>query len=90
LDSLLIVDVQNRPEWCPIPAYMSLTEGNTLILVDPRTIAIGDTISACTRFGFPRRYQLIAEAVYSDPSRCPDGFHAKPLEPNMEIVRRVK
>ena len=90
LDSLLIVDVQNRPEWCPLPPYLSLNDGNTFILVDPRTIAVGDTISACARFGSPRRYVLISEALYSNPSRCPDGSDRKPLEPNMKILRREK
>ena len=89
LDSLLIVDVQNRPEWCPIPAYLSVSAFNTFILVDPRTIAIGDTISACARFGSPRHYVLISEAAYADPKRCPDSAgDRKPLEPNMKIVRR--
>jgi hypothetical protein len=90
LDSLLIIDVESRPEWCPLPSYYSGLAGNTYILADPRTVAIGDTVSVCWVSYALREYRFVAEAWYSNPTRCPyDRNQRQRSEPNMMLVRRM-
>ena len=90
LDSLLIVDVENRPEWCPLPSYYSGLAGNTWILADPRSVAIGDTVSVCWVSYALREYRFVAEAWYSDPERCRyDRNQRQRSEPNMLLLRRM-
>ena len=89
LDTLLIVDVVNRPEWCQLPT--SDYAGNTYVLRNPRSVAVGDTLSVCAVTGGARGYRFEAVAWYTNPSRCRrDPSHRQRSEPNMVLLRRIE
>jgi hypothetical protein len=92
LDSLLIVDVIDAPEWCPVSTRdRSSLAGNTWVLRDPRSTPVGDTLSACAFLGGPRRYRFDVIAFYTDRLRCrPDPDDEQQAEPNMVLLRRVE
>ncbi len=91
LDTLMIVDVVDRPEWCPLPSYMKGSAGNTFVLRSPASVAIGDTLSVCIISGGTRGYQFEQVAWHHDSVRCRrDASFRQQSEPNMKLLRRIE